>query len=98
MAVLVYQSYFWMKQGYWKSFGSKLALNEVLPAQFLRWLNNPNSWFGLHKIISPVFNLPLALFLLLFGLVVYLLVAKTFDLFSNLEKMEIVGTRNWRRI
>jgi hypothetical protein len=99
ITVLVYQSFVWLKHGYWKALELRLVLNKVLPTNFSQWLHNPRSWSGLNKIISSVFNSSLAIFLLVFGLVVFLLVAKTFDLFSKYEKMEIevVHTRNWRR-
>ncbi len=99
IAVLAYQSFIWLKQGYWEALGSRLVLNRVLPTSFLQWLHNPPSWSGLNKIISSVFNSSLAMFLLVFGLVVYLLVAKAFDLFSKPAKteIEVVHTRNWRR-
>jgi hypothetical protein len=99
IAVLAYQSFVWLKHGYWKAFESRLVLYKVLPMNFFQWLHNPHSWSGLNKIISPVFNSSLAIFLLVFGLVVHLLVAKTFDLFSKYEKkkIEVVRTRNWRR-
>ncbi len=99
IAVLAYQSFIWLKQGYWEALGSRLVLNRVLPTSFLQWLHNPHSWSGLNKIISSVFNSSLAMFLLVFGLVVYLLVAKAFDLFSKPAKteIEVVHTRNWRR-
>ena len=102
IAVLAYQGYFWMKLGQWKSLDSKLVLYIVLPTNFLQWLRNPNSWLGLKKIIIPVFNFPLALFLLLFGLVVFLLMAKIFDSFLkpemiNKKDIEVVPTKNWRR-
>jgi len=38
------------------------------------------------------------MFLLVFGLVVLLLVAKTFDLFSKPEKRELEKIRGWRRL
>ena len=99
IAVLAYQSFVWLKHGYWKTFGSRLVLDKVLPTNFFQWLHNPHSWSGLNKIISSVLNSSLAMFLLVFGLVVLLLVAKTFDLFSKHEKkeIEVVRTRNWRR-
>lgn len=99
IAVLAYQSFIWLKQGYWRTLESRLVLDKVLPTNFFQWLHNPRSWSGLNKIISPVFNSSLAIFLLVFGLVVHLLVAKTFNLFSKYEKIEIevVHTRNWRR-
>ena len=96
MAVLAYQGYFWLKQGHWKSLDSKLFLNKVLPTNFSQWLHNPKSWLGLNKIVVPVFNLPPALFLLLFGLVILLLVDKISALFSKPDKTEPIGTRCWR--
>jgi hypothetical protein len=98
IAVLAYQSITWVRLGHWKSMGSRLVLNKVLPSNFFRWLHTPTSWVGLKKILFSVFNLPLALFLLLFGLIMFLLVAKTFDLFSNQGKTGPIGTRNWRCI
>ncbi len=99
IAVLAYQSFVWLKQGYWEALGTRLILYKVLPTNFFQWLHNPHSWSGLNKIISPVLNSSLAMFLLVFGLVVLLLVAKTFNLFSKHEKkeIEVVRTRNWRR-
>ena len=96
VAVLAYQSLFWLKLGSWKPLASRLVLNQVLPANFLHWLHNPHSWLGLKKIISPFFNFPLALFLLLVGLVILQLVAKIFDFFSKPEKIEVIKTRSWR--
>ena len=96
MAVLAYQGYFWLKQGYWKSLDSELFLNKVLPTNFLQWLHNPSSWLGLNKVVVPVSNLPLTLFLLLFGLVSLLLVNTISALFSKPEKTETIGTRCWR--
>ncbi len=96
IAVLAYQGYFWMKLGHWKSLDSRLVLNRVLPINFLQWLRNPSSWLGLKKVITPVFNFPLALFLLLFGLIAILLLSKIFDSFSKPEKIEAIDSRGWR--
>jgi len=96
--VLAYQSFVWLKHGYWKALESRLVLDNVLPTNFSQWLHNPSSWVGLNKITSPAFNSPLAMFLLVFGLVVLLLVAKTFDLFSKPEKRELEKIRGWRRL
>ena len=103
MVVLAYQGYFWLKLGHWKSLDSKLVLNIVLPTNFLQWLRNPSSWLGLKNVITPVFNFPLALFLLLFGLAVFLLISKAFDSFSTAEAeriskmdIEVIPTKNWR--
>ena len=96
LAVLMYQSLFWLKLGYWKPLSSRLVLNRILPVVFLNWLNNTESWLGIKKIINPFFNFPLALFLLLVGVVILQLTAKFFDFFSKPEKIEIIETRNWR--
>ena len=96
LVVLVYQSTIWLKWGYWKSMGLTLVLNEVLPSNFFHWLDNPKSWFGLNKIVFSVFNLPLALFLLLFSLVIFLLVFKTSKIFSKPVKTKIIDKRAWR--
>lgn len=98
IAVLAYQSFVWLERGYWKALGSRLVLDKVMPTNFFQWLHNPHSWLGLNKIISPVFNSSLAMFLLVFGLVVLLLVAKTFDLFSKPEKKEQVRVVRWRTL
>jgi len=91
IAVLAYQSFVWLKYGYWKAFGSR-------PTNFFQWLHNPRSWSGLNKIIYPVLNSSLAMFLLVFGLVVFLLVAKTFDLFSKYWKKEQTRVARWRTL
>jgi len=98
IVVLAYQSFVWLKQGYWKPLGSRLVLDKVLPTNFSQWLHNPSSWVGLNKIISPAFNSPLAIFLLVFGLAFLLLVAKTFDLFLKPEKRELEKIKGWRRL
>ncbi len=98
IAVLAYQSFVWLERGSWKALGSRLVLAKVLPTNFFQWLHNPHSWLGLNKIISPVFNSSLAMFLLVFGLVVLLLVAKTFDLFLKPEKKEQARVVVWRTL
>ncbi len=98
IAVLAYQSFVWLKHGYWQALGSRLILYKVLPTNFFQWLHNPHSWSGLNKIISPVFNSSLAMFLLVFGLVVLLLVSKTFDLFLKPEKEEQARVKRWRTL
>ena len=98
IAVLAYQSFVWLKHGYWQALGSRLILYKVLPTNFSQWLVNPHSWLGLNKIISPAFDSSLAMFLLVFGLVVFLLVAKTFDLFLKPGKKEQARVVRWRTL
>ncbi len=98
IAVLAYQSFVWLKHGYWKALGSRLILYKVLPINFFQWLHDSHSWSGLNKIITPVVNSSLAMFLLVFGLVVFLLVDKTFDLFSKYWKKEQTRVTRWRTL
>lgn len=86
IAVLVYQICFWATRGHWKPLGSRVVLNIILPTNFFQWVENPSSWLILNKIISPFFNFPLSLFLMVFGLVVLLLIVEVFDLFSKPKK------------
>jgi hypothetical protein len=96
LTVLGYQSLFWLKLGQWKSIDSRLLLNEVLPINFFQWLHSPYSWIGLKKLIIPIFNIPLALLLLLVGLITLLLVTKIFSLFTKPEKVKVLDSRGWR--
>lgn len=98
IVVLAYQSFCWLKEGCWKALGSGLILDKVLPPSFFQWLHNPHSWLGLNKIISTVFKSSLSMFLLVFGLVVLLLVAKIFSLFLKPEKEKQVRVKRWRTL
>ncbi len=86
MAVLVYQICLWATRGHWKPLGSRVILDIILPTSFFQWIENPGSSLILNKIISPFFNFPLSLFLMVFGLVVLLFAFKVFDLSSKPEK------------
>ena len=96
LAVLGYQSFFWLKLGYWKPIAARLLLNEILPANILHWLHSPNSWIGLKRIICPFFNFSLAMLLLLVGLIALLLVTRIFSLFLKPEKIQALDSRRWR--
>ena len=86
IAVLVYQIFFLAMRGLWKPLGSGLVLDIILPTNFFQRVHNPGSWLGLKKIISPFFNFPLSLFLMIVGMVVLLLTFKIFDSSSKPEK------------
>jgi hypothetical protein len=47
------------------------------PDRFMAWLDNPDSWIGLHKIVFGVLKfMPLSLFLMLLGLPMSLYTSK----------------------
>jgi hypothetical protein len=96
LAVLGYQSFFWLKLGYWKPIASRLLLDKVLPINFFQWLHSPYTWVGLKKLIFQIVDLSLAMFLLLVGLIALLLVIRIFNLFSKPEKIQVLDSRKWR--
>lgn len=85
-AVFVCQICFWATRGHWKPLGSRVVLDIILPTNFFQWVENPGSWLILNKIISPFFNFPLSLFLMVLGSVVILFMVEVLDLFSKPEK------------
>ena len=66
VGVLCLQLYAYLKTGDWKS----VSTLSVASLQF-SWLKSPQSWFGLHEIVSDMLGiLPLSLALVLLGLLV----------------------------
>ena len=63
LAVLGYQTFLFLRDGEWISY-SLLYLVKILPNGILLWARDPDSWFGLHKILN---DLPLSGDLLLVG-------------------------------
>lgn len=67
MAILCFQVFVYLKDGEWIEFPLSI-LFAFGPEGFLMWLNNPRSWFGLHKIINGVLEvMPLSLFFMIVG-------------------------------
>lgn len=59
----------YLKTGYWTAI-SIIRLLDVFPSgnSFVSWVQYPQSWFGLHKIIRWIFDVvPLSLFLVAVG-------------------------------
>jgi len=64
--VLVLQVYGYLETGTWRSISLLSVASSYLP-----WLNNPQSWFGLHKIVRDAAGLlPLSLVLVLLGVLI----------------------------
>ena len=62
IAVLGYQSFFYLRDGIWQS----LSLISVANWMGSEWAANPRSWFGLHKILSWI---PLSIGIVIIGIV-----------------------------
>ena len=67
--ILAFQIYYYLKNGNWIRIPLFVVL-EKLPGenQAFSWLKNPQSWYGLHKIIFGLLDfIPLSLFLIVAG-------------------------------
>jgi hypothetical protein len=68
--IFVGQVYIWLKKGEWVEIPLRIVfaiIPEGSPLQL--WLNDPQSWHGLHKLVIGVLDfIPLSLFLIVLGL------------------------------
>ena len=94
MGVLVSQGIGWLKHGQWKQIRAGWLLDQVLPPSALDWLHGGHSWSGANNVISYIFNSSLALFLLVFGFILLILMVKTFDMISRPAKN--TEKKGWR--
>ena len=67
--VLVYQCFLWLVDGEWIWVSGSVVFEFVLGPDhpFLQWLNDPQSWHGLHKIVQ-ILTGSLSFFLFLIGI------------------------------
>ena len=65
-AVFLYQCYLWLRNGEWVTMPVTVLFEKVLHPDnaLLRWFTSPESWLGVHKLIS---GMPLTVALLLLG-------------------------------
>src|SRR5947208_13796568 len=53
VGIVCYQSFMWMKYGEWLPITIDMAVDKFFRHSSLNeWLINPQSWYGLHKMIS----------------------------------------------
>ena len=71
-AILIFvdQVYIWLKKGDWVEIPLRIVFAIIPKGSSLQlWLNDPQSWHGLHKlVIGGTEFIPLSLFLILLGL------------------------------
>ena len=67
--VLVYQCFLWLIYGEWIEVSGSVVFEYVLGPDhpFLQWLNDPQSWQGLHRIVQMLTG-SLSFFLFLIGI------------------------------
>ena len=77
VGVFCYQLFLWMKSGVWSELAIQVLFNFLFENTLLaQWLSNPESWFGLQKVVEWLLqNIPLSAALiipsvLIFGAVV----------------------------
>ena len=80
--VLGYQSALWLQDGVWTELPLLTAFNYVFEGAAIQgWLNNPQSWLGLHQVTDWCLqNIPLSLTLILEGMFLVTLTASFFFL------------------
>lgn len=71
IGVLLYQVYFWLRNGTWKTMPAVLFLVHILPTKFMQWLTDETSWLGVKKMITYVCQSSLAGFLILFAMIYF---------------------------
>ncbi len=77
LGLVAYQIFLWIQNGAWTEYPIFVLFNFVFENTVLhQWINQPDSWFGLQKIlIWSMENMPLSLALVVPGLLVSLLAA-----------------------
>lgn len=67
LCVLGYQVYIGLKHGEWLALPLQMFFTYLVP--YTAWIDSPESWYGLHKLLTGVFAFtPLSLFLIVAGL------------------------------
>jgi len=67
LGLVCYQVFLWMKNGIWSEFPIGVVFNFLFENTFLaQWLSNPESWFGLQKVVEWLLqNIPLSVALII---------------------------------
>jgi hypothetical protein len=68
--VLIVQFLLWLSEGMWVGMSGALLFRSFLPSSnpFVQWLDDPQSWYGAHTLISGT---PLFLFLVFITVVLF---------------------------
>ena len=66
LGLVGYQVFLWIKDGVWSEFATMEVFNFLFENTLLaQWLDNPESWFGLQKIIEwLLYNIPVSVALI----------------------------------
>jgi hypothetical protein len=70
IGVFLFQVYHYLKDGFWIPKNIMIALDLI----GIDWAKNPETWFGLYKILSSV---PLSVFLFVFGVLTFIFTSES---------------------
>ena len=90
LGLVGYQVFLWIKDGVWSEFATMEVFNFLFENTLLaQWLDNPESWFGLQKIMEWLLqNIPLSValivpsILVLIGMICVTIVALAFRFYQ----------------
>ena len=73
LGLIGYQVFLWMKDGIWPEFSIEVVFNFLFENTLLaQWLSNPESWFGLQKIVEWLLqNIPLSAALIIPSVLIF---------------------------
>ena len=71
--IICYQIFLWMKNGIWSEFSIEVVFSFLFENTMLaQWLNNPESWFGLQRIVEWLLqNIPLSAALIIPSVLIF---------------------------
>lgn len=58
LGILLWQSYIWLKAGYWRPLSFHLVFTFI--GLDFNFVYNPRGWFGLAKLVQKILELPLS--------------------------------------
>ena len=77
LGLVSYQVFLWMKNGIWPEFPIEIVFNFLFENTLLaQWLSNPESWFGLQKIVEWLLkSIPLSVALIIPSVLIFFTMA-----------------------
>jgi hypothetical protein len=66
LLVVAYEGFLWLQHAEWPRLGTEWILRNGSP-EFTRWLENPQSWLGAHKLALWFLVLPLSMMIGIVG-------------------------------
>ena len=73
LGLVSYQVFLWMRNGIWPEFTIEVVFNFLFENTLVaQWLSNPESWFGLQKVVEWLLqNIPLSIALIIPSVLIF---------------------------